>query len=111
MLHLRQVSICVYHVWGSEFEHDEVHLGIISECIVKKLFILLFLQLLDVCTLDIGSMDFDYSILAASALYHVTNEEVTLSVTGEFQDATITIDMYTQALTPTYSTSFISFCT
>ncbi|XP_063950906.1 G1/S-specific cyclin-E [Lytechinus pictus] len=39
-------------------------------------------QLLDVCTLDIGSMDFDYSILAASALYHVTNEEVTLNVTG-----------------------------
>lgn len=39
-------------------------------------------QLLDVCTLDIGSLDFDYSILAASALYHVTNEATTLHVTG-----------------------------
>ncbi|XP_071478562.1 G1/S-specific cyclin-E-like [Diadema antillarum] len=39
-------------------------------------------QLLDVCTLDIGSLDFEYSTLAASALYHMTNEELTLEVTG-----------------------------
>ena len=41
-----------------------------------------FPQLLDLCVLDIGSLQFSYSILAASALYHMLPVNVE-QVTGE----------------------------
>merc|ERR1719285_1597083 len=34
------------------------------------------MQLLDLAVLDVGSLEFSYSVLAASALYHAENEEV-----------------------------------
>ena len=40
------------------------------------------MQLLDLAVLDVGSLEFSYSVLAASALYHAENEEVALSVSG-----------------------------
>ncbi|XP_022092193.1 G1/S-specific cyclin-E-like [Acanthaster planci] len=39
-------------------------------------------QLLDLCILDIGCLQFDYSVIAASALYHMTSQELALEVTG-----------------------------
>ena len=41
------------------------------------------MQLVDLCMLDIGSLEFNYSILATSALYHTESEAVALSVSGE----------------------------
>jgi len=40
------------------------------------------MQLLDLAVLDVGSLEFSYSVLATSALYHAENEEVALSVSG-----------------------------
>lgn len=40
------------------------------------------MQLLDLCMLDFGSLDFNYSVLATSALYHMEGERVALSVSG-----------------------------
>lgn len=45
----------------------------------------LFVQiahLIDLCTLDSGSLAFPYSVIAASALFHFTNEDVVLQCTG-----------------------------
>nr|BAH97193.1 cyclin E [Patiria pectinifera] len=39
-------------------------------------------QLLDLCILDLGCLQFDYSIVAASALYHMMSQELALEVTG-----------------------------
>jgi cyclin E len=39
-------------------------------------------QLVDLCMLDEGSLKFAYSILAATALYHMFNRELSLSVSG-----------------------------
>lgn len=39
-------------------------------------------HLLDLSILDIGSLQFPYSIMAASALYHFTNENVVFQCTG-----------------------------
>ncbi|XP_071785357.1 G1/S-specific cyclin-E-like [Asterias amurensis] len=39
-------------------------------------------QLLDLCILDIGCLQFPYSVVAASALYHMTSQELVLEVTG-----------------------------
>ena len=49
---------------------------IISTC-------LLISQLLDLVILDIDSLQYTYSVLAASALYHVTTKEVALESTGK----------------------------
>lgn len=43
---------------------------------------MLFFQLLDLCMLDVGSLNFSYSVLATSALYHAENETVALGVSG-----------------------------
>ncbi|VDI08440.1 G1/S-specific cyclin-E-like [Mytilus edulis] len=44
-------------------------------------------QLIDLCTLDIGCLAFTYSAIAAAALYHLTDEDVALSVSGyKWQD-------------------------
>ena len=40
------------------------------------------MQLVDLCMLDIGSLEFNYSILATSALYHTESEAVALRVSG-----------------------------
>lgn len=40
------------------------------------------MQLLDLCMLNVGSLDFTYSTLAASALYHSEGEQAALTVTG-----------------------------
>jgi len=40
------------------------------------------MQLLDLCMLDFASLDFSYSILASSALYHMEGERVALAVSG-----------------------------
>ncbi|XP_071817798.1 G1/S-specific cyclin-E-like [Apostichopus japonicus] len=39
-------------------------------------------QLLDLCILDVGSWHFPYSILAATALYHMSSDDGALCVTG-----------------------------
>lgn len=39
-------------------------------------------HLVDLCILDIGSLAYPYSIIAASALYHFTNEDVVYQCTG-----------------------------
>jgi len=39
-------------------------------------------HLVDLCILDIGSLAFSYSIIAASALYHFTHEDVVFQCTG-----------------------------
>ncbi|XP_067652161.1 G1/S-specific cyclin-E-like isoform X1 [Haliotis asinina] len=39
-------------------------------------------RLLDVCMLDLGCLQFTYSVLAASALYHMTSQDVALAVSG-----------------------------
>lgn len=39
-------------------------------------------QLIDLCTLDIGCLSFTYSAIAASALYHLTDQDIALSVSG-----------------------------
>lgn len=39
-------------------------------------------HLIDLCTLDDGSLKFPYSVIAASAFYHFTNEDVVLQCTG-----------------------------
>ena len=41
------------------------------------------MQLLDLCLLDMSSLEFSYSILATSALYHSECEAVALHVSGE----------------------------
>jgi cyclin E len=40
------------------------------------------MQLLDLCVLDISSLEFSYSVLATSALYHSESEAVALHVSG-----------------------------
>merc|ERR1740129_2572671 len=40
------------------------------------------MQLLDLCVLDLGSLEFTYSVLATSALYHTQNEALALHVSG-----------------------------
>jgi len=40
------------------------------------------MQLLDLCMLNIGSLDFSYSVLATSALYHMEGEKTALAVSG-----------------------------
>ena len=44
------------------------------------------MQLVDLCMLDIGSLEFNYSVLATSALYHTESEAVALSVSGEITE-------------------------
>jgi len=39
-------------------------------------------HLLDLSILDIGSLEFNYSVIAAAALYHFTNENVVFQCTG-----------------------------
>ncbi|XP_077982965.1 G1/S-specific cyclin-E-like [Glandiceps talaboti] len=39
-------------------------------------------QLVDLCILDIGCLQFSYSVLAASALYHMASPETSLKVSG-----------------------------
>ena len=46
------------------------------------LMIVFCLQLLDLCFLDIGCLQFQYSVLATSAMYHMSSEHVALSVSG-----------------------------
>ncbi len=39
-------------------------------------------HLVDLCILDIGSLTYSYSLIAASALYHFTNEDIVYQCTG-----------------------------
>jgi len=40
------------------------------------------MQLVDLCMLDVGSLEFSYSVLATAALYHTEGESVALHVSG-----------------------------
>lgn len=40
-------------------------------------------QLIDLCMLDEGSLKFAYSVLAATALYHMFSRELALFVSGK----------------------------
>ncbi|XP_040582523.1 G1/S-specific cyclin-E [Lepeophtheirus salmonis] len=40
------------------------------------------MQLIDLCTMDMGSLSFKYSVLVAAALYHFENEHVALESSG-----------------------------
>ncbi|KAI7687082.1 G1/S-specific cyclin-E1, partial [Sarcoptes scabiei] len=40
-------------------------------------------HLIDLCTLDAGSLSFSYSVIAASAFYHFTNETIVSQCTGK----------------------------
>lgn len=45
------------------------------------------MQLVDLCMMDIGSLEFNYSVLATSALYHTQSEAIALAVSGyKWQD-------------------------
>ncbi|KAH9394559.1 G1/S-specific cyclin-E1 [Tyrophagus putrescentiae] len=48
----------------------------------SKLFVQIA-HLIDLCTLNAGSLAFPYSVIAASAFYHFTNEDVVLQCTGK----------------------------
>lgn len=39
-------------------------------------------QLLDLCVLDVGCLEFPYGVLAASALYHFSSSELMQKVSG-----------------------------
>ena len=41
------------------------------------------MQLLDLCALDMGSLAFPYSVLAASALYHFHNQKIATAASGK----------------------------
>lgn len=41
-----------------------------------------FPQLLDLCVLDVGCLEFPYGVLAASALYHFSSLELMQKVSG-----------------------------
>ena len=59
-----------------QFVDDEISFGIDFPP-----FLVLF-QLLDLCFLDVGSLQFSYSVLATSAMYHMSSQHVALSVSG-----------------------------
>lgn len=48
----------------------------------SKLFVQIA-HLIDLCTLSAGSLDYSYSVIAAAAFYHFTNENVVLQCTGK----------------------------
>lgn len=48
----------------------------------SKLFVQIA-HLIDLCTLNAGSLTYSYSVIAASAFYHFTNETVVLQCTGK----------------------------
>lgn len=41
-----------------------------------------YFQLVDICMLDISSLNYSNSVIAASALYHKSSSNVVLSVSG-----------------------------
>ena len=49
---------------------------------LKQLSFASVFQLLDLCVLDVESLQFTYSVMAASALYHSSSRELALSVSG-----------------------------
>lgn len=54
---------------------------------LQGLFYVWFLQLLDLCILDINSLEFHYGVLAAAAFCHFSSFEVVHKVSGtEFID-------------------------
>ena len=52
------------------------------ESVHSVILSVLCLQLLDLCVLDVESLQFTYSVLAAAALYHSSTRELALSVSG-----------------------------
>lgn len=56
--------------------------NVLSCFLTKTCFFFPFLQLLDLCVLDTGSLQFSYSILAASALNHMLPVKIE-QVTGK----------------------------
>ena len=51
-------------------------------------------QLVDLCMLDEGSLKFAYSVLAATALYHMVNRELSLFVSGNIFKSVLQFLMY-----------------
>ena len=51
-------------------------------------------QLLDLCTLDAGCLQFSYSVLATSALHHTVSREIALRFSGNFQIHACFIDFF-----------------
>lgn len=52
-------------------------------CYNRNFVTLLFPQLLDLCILDVNSLDFQYRTLAAAALCHYTSVEVVKKASGK----------------------------
>lgn len=50
----------------------------------QNLFIMIG-HLIDLCTLDLGSLSFSYAVIAATALYHFTNENVLFQCSGMWE--------------------------
>ena len=44
------------------------------------------MQLVDLCMLDVGSLEFSYSVLATAALYHTESEAIALQVSGNLTE-------------------------
>jgi len=51
-------------------------------------------QLVDLCMLDEGSLKFAYSVLAATALYHMVSRELSLFVSGNVFKSVLQFLMY-----------------
>lgn len=56
-----------------------------------RLQLLFFPQLLDLCVLDVGCLEFPYGVLAASALYHFSSSELMQKVSGTFAFGALTL--------------------
>ena len=68
------------------------------------------MQLLDLCLLDMSSLEFSYSVLATSALYHSECEAVALHVSGEILPGLYKSPVLTLSSPPGYSWQQISKC-
>ena len=47
-------------------------------------------QLVDLCLLDVECLQYSYSVIAASAIYHMASEHIALSVSGKSKHTIIT---------------------
>ena len=48
----------------------------------SKLLFATVMQLVELCLMDIGSLQFEYSVLATSAICHIVSEPAALQVSG-----------------------------
>lgn len=77
------VYIQIYSSLDKENFNKQVGESFLLPDFQPKLFVQIA-HLIDLSTLDAGSLAFPYSVIAASALFHFTNEDVVLQCTGLF---------------------------